>query len=205
MYAGAVNFECTKSSTIDFEAPEADMTHRLAFFVAILLAVFLLVLGCPEYVDVFGDDDSASGDDDTAGDDDDDAADDDAADDDAADDDDSGSGALSLEIRYTFAGYFDPAATCADAWIDTLWLSYSDGATVDAQISRPCDDTPLLIEGLSAGTWTVLLASVEEIVPYTSPYTSSEAHEVEVDADPTVVNVVMTCHENGNDDGCGGA
>ena len=189
------------------------MIHRLVMLAAIALLVgFLLALGCNEYVDVFGDDDSgADGDDDTSSaDDDDDAADDDAADDDAADDDvadddDSAVGAYSVEIHYTFGGYYDPAATCADAWINTLWISYSDGSTVDEQTSRVCDDDPVLIEGLTAGTWTLMLSSVEEIVPNTSPYTASEPQEVVVDANPTVVNVVMTCNENGVDDGCGGA
>ncbi len=188
------------------------MIQRLVLFTAITVLVgFLLALGCTEYVDVLGDDDSAAGDDDdtsSADDDDaadDDVADDDAADDDAADDDDSAPGALSLEIRYTFAGYYDPAATCEDAWINTLWISYSDGGTVDEQISRPCDDTPVVIDGLSAGSWTVLLSSVEEIVPFTSPYTASEPQVVEISTSPTVVDVVLTCHENGVDDGCGGA
>lgn len=167
------------------------------------LMIFALALGCPEYVDVFGDDDSA-GDDDITGDDDDTLGGDDD-DDTLGDDDDSAAGSFSLEIHYTFAGYYDPATTCAEAWIDTLWISYTDGATVDEQTSRACDDTPVLVEGLSAGSWTVMLSSIEEIAGYASPYTASEPQAVVVDGDPTVVNVIMNCHENGMDDGCGGA
>ena len=174
--------------------------------------------GCKEYVDIFGDDDSAAGDDDTAMPDDDaadddaaddDAADDDAADDDAADDDvaddDSAADLASMEVHYTFDGYYTPTTTCAEAWITDLWIFLSHDGLDLTPYQVVCNDTPIVVPDLAAGEWTVALSTVEDISVWTDLYTASAPESVQLSTGTTVVNVVLVCNENGVDDGCGGA
>jgi len=179
--------------------------------------------GCKEYVDIFGDDDSAADDDVAADDDtampDDDAADDDAADDDVADDDasdddaadddvaddDSAADLAAMEIHYTFDGYYAPATTCAEAWITDLWVSLSHDGIDLTPYQVVCNDAPIVVPDLALGEWTVALSNVEDINGWTDPYTASEPVSSQLAAGTTVVNVVLVCNENGVDDGCGGA
>jgi hypothetical protein len=175
----------------------------------------LLLLGCTEYTDVMGDDGSSgtpAGDDDASDDDagDDDTADDDTADDDAGDDDagdDDTAAAHALEIQYDFGGFYDPASTCADAWISTLWITLTHDGQEQPLLSFPCDDTPILITPIGEGSWTVMAVSVEQVILWDGPYAASEIAAVEVTAPPATVPVHLTlvCDENGWDDGCGGA
>ena len=178
------------------------------------IAALLTLAGCPVHTDHMGpdptDDDDVNGDDDTAGDDDD-TGDDDtgsAGDDDTSGDDDStGQEGYSLEIQYSFVGFYAPTGTCEEAWVEQLWVDLTLDGVAQPQLVFPCDDTPILLDAVTPGEWTVTLASVTDIEAWDQPYSASDPVSAAVD-DTTpnpAVAVELSCFENGWDDGCGGA
>ncbi len=182
-----------------------DPLHTIAVLAAFLL---LYATGCPEHTDWMGDD-PADGDDDVTGDDDDTADDDDTSgDDDTADDDDTVASGYALEIEYIFLGFYDTADSCTEAWVDQLWLDATLDGVEQPQLVFPCDDAPILIEDVATGTWTLSLASVTDIEAWDQPYSGSDPVTAEVEdggAETVTVTLELQCHENGWDDGCGGA
>ena len=169
--------------------------HPLRATAVLAATILLFAPGCPEHTDWMGDD-PAEGDDDVTG------------DDDTADDDDTVATGYALEIEYVFLGFFGSADNCEEAWVDQLWLDSTLDGVEQPQLVFPCDDAPIRIEDVATGTWTVSLASVTDIEAWDSPYSGSDTVTAEVvDGGPETVTVSLEiqCHENGNDDGCGGA
>jgi hypothetical protein len=166
---------------------------KIGWWVVGIMALGLVLGGCKEWVTVLGDDDSAGGqpgDDDTSG-----------------GDDDTAVDTYGIELSYTFDGYVDPATTCEEAWISTLYVNLALDGVDQPQQSFSCDDTPILIGGLDEGEWTVMVASVEDVEAETGPYSASGDVTVHLGAgpNPLPVDIEIECNENGVDDGCGGA
>lgn len=175
---------------------------QLSTLVATVTILGLFGPGCPDHTDWMGDD--PVGDDDTS------SGDDDTGDDDSTGDDDDSTGATgySLVIEYEFLGFFDTADSCAEAWVDQLWLDSSLDGVPQPQLVFPCDDAPIQLDDVATGTWTVSLASVADIAAWDQPYSGSDPATADVvDGGPATVTVslALECHENGWDDGCGGA
>ncbi len=115
-------------------------------------------------------------------------------------------GEYSILVGYDFAGFIPDASTCADAWMDDIFVTLQFNRVRTTVLSFRCDDTPILIEGVAAGTFTVSVASVEDPENYDGAFAASEAVDVQTGAgpDPAEVDLTLECDANGVQDGCGG-
>ncbi len=98
----------------------------------------------------------------------------------------------------------DGQLSCAEAGAEEVRVDhdYQSGWVRDETF--PCDDQPILLEGLQDGEWTVTLSTpepeVEGIWFLSEPTTVYVTRQEEVP-----LTVELHCQEKNLDDGCGGA
>lgn len=110
---------------------------------------------------------------------------------------------LTIELGYSGPSY--GYEVCQAAWLTTLWISVDDGNTVD-QWEIPCESV-IELELDLAGPVSVQVAGQQTVPPNeTNPYQISDWADVTLTRGLTErLPMVLNCHENGVDDGCGGA
>jgi hypothetical protein len=107
-----------------------------------------------------------------------------------------------LVLPYTFAPNGLGVASCADAGLQTLSLTFHDRAVLEVgPWVYPCTDDELRAGDLAEGLWTV-----ELVGELPSGVTFEARGDVYVVAgEERELPLALECLENGLDDGCGGA
>lgn len=108
----------------------------------------------------------------------------------------------SVVLPYTFGENGLGVASCADAGLQTLSLSFHDRYVVDVgPWHYPCVDDELRAGDLAVGLWTVeLVGELPSGVTF-----EAEGEIYVVAGESRELPLVLTCRENDVDDGCGGA
>jgi hypothetical protein len=108
----------------------------------------------------------------------------------------------SVVLPYTFGENGLGVTSCADAGLQTLSLTFLDRSVVGAgPWSYPCVDDELRAGDLAVGLWTVeLVGELPSGVTF-----EAEGEIYVVAGESRELPLVLTCRENGLDDGCGGA
>ena len=105
-----------------------------------------------------------------------------------------------MEITYVFP---EPWNDCDGAAVTQLNVLMESSVSGEDSVGKPCQDTPLSIEGLLAGDYFFTVETQHgdyEVFWISEPYALTLT-----DVDHEQFEVTLACQENGVDDGCGGA
>lgn len=108
-------------------------------------------------------------------------------------DDSVAEGSASLSIAATFSDYIPEATGCQTAYAESLWIDLEAASGEDSVLAQPCDDAPVVLEGLRPGEWVLQVRTVQDPDSHDGIWGTSPSTPITLVDGENSADVVVAC------------